>query len=220
MKKFLALFCFLSFMLSCDEIIEVEDISNRVVTILAPGNDAVLSTTIVNFSWNTVEDAESYKLQIAKPDFYNAITIVLDTTITNTTFSKELTANTNYQWRVRAENSDYQTAYTTLNFSIGAMNTVDISSEMVTLLAPANNTVFSTTETINFSWESVENASSYVIQIAQPNFANAVEIIEDVTQTWTSFSVSNLQINSYEWRVKAKNSDSETAYSLNSFSVE
>lgn len=102
---------------SCEDIIEVPDISQKEVMVLAPTEDVVINETNINFSWNTVEDADTYKLQIATPDFEVATQIVLDTTITTTNFSKVLDLGT-YQWRVRAENSDYQTNYTTQSFTV------------------------------------------------------------------------------------------------------
>jgi len=101
----------------CDDITEVEDISNQNMTILAPADLSVLTITDVNFSWNSIEDAEQYKLQISTPDFESANQIVLDTTITNTNFTQTLELG-NYQWRIRAENSGFQTNYTTQSFSI------------------------------------------------------------------------------------------------------
>ena len=104
-------------MLSCSDIIDVEDISEQGVMVLAPDESSVLNITDVNFSWETVIDAEQYKLQIATPSFDSAIQIVLDTTIVITNFSKTLELGA-YQWRVRAENSNYETAYTTQSFTI------------------------------------------------------------------------------------------------------
>lgn len=205
--------------MSCSDIIEVEDISNKTVTILAPTEAAILTETTVTLSWNTLEDAESYKLQIATPDFGNTIAIAEDTTITTTSFSKALSAG-NYEWRLRAENSDFQTAYTTQSFNVTESDAVDISNETVVLLAPADTIVFTTTDTINFSWENVLNLETYTIQIATPDFANAIEIIENEIVNTTSFSVSNLEALNYEWRVKAQNSDYETIYTTQSFTVE
>ncbi|WP_290698285.1 hypothetical protein [Lacinutrix sp.] len=204
---------------SCSDIIGVEDISDKTVTILAPTEAAMLNETTVIFSWNTLEDTERYKLQIVMPDFENTIAILEDTTITATSFSKVISAG-NYEWRIRAENSDFQTAYTTQSFSVTQSDAVDISNETVVLLAPTNAIIFTTTDTINFSWETVLNTETYTVQIATPSFANAVEIIENEVVSTTGFSVSNIDAQDYEWRVKAQNSDYETTYTTQSFSVE
>jgi len=117
MKKIKYVLCFLIVFLACEEIIEVEDISNKTVNVLAPADTATLTISTINFSWDTVADAEHYKLQIAEPNFEMANQIVLDTTVTVTNFSQTLEFG-DYEWRIRAENSGYQTTYSTQSFTI------------------------------------------------------------------------------------------------------
>jgi len=117
MKKLKYILCFLVVFLACEEIIEVEDISNKTVNVLAPTNTATLTVTSISFSWDAVADAEHYKLQIAEPNFEMTNQIVLDTTVTVTNFNQILELG-DYEWRVRAENSDYQTTYSTQSFTI------------------------------------------------------------------------------------------------------
>ncbi len=219
MRK-LVLICSLIFSFAaCSDIVRVEDISDETVNILAPSNNAILNSTDVTFNWQTVEEADEYRIQIADSNFTEALQIVTDSTVTTTSFFIALNGGS-YEWRVKALNSAYETAYTIQSFSILETEAVDISNESVVLLAPADAVVFNTTDTINFSWESVLNAENYIIQIATPNFDNATEIIENETVVNTSFSISNLEANSYEWRVKALNSAYETGYTTQSFTVE
>lgn len=214
--KLIALFVLIA---SCDDIIEVEDISQKTVTALAPTNNSVLSTANVTFSWESLKDAVHYRLQISTPTFGEATQIVVDSLVSTTSFSKELTPN-NYQWRVRAENSGYTTAFSTQSFTVESTDDVDISEETIVLLAPADAVSFGTTDTINFSWDSVLNAETYSFQIATPNFENATEIITNETTVNTVFSVSNLAANSYEWRVRALNPTYQTNYTTQKFTVE
>jgi hypothetical protein len=102
---------------NCEELIEVEDISNEVVTILAPVNNTILETNVINFSWQVLEFAETYHLQVAKPSFVAAQEIVLDTIISSTNFTKILESSP-YQWRIKAKNFGYETQYTTQNLTI------------------------------------------------------------------------------------------------------
>tara|TARA_R110002096_G_scaffold421590_1_gene627443 strand:+ start:3249 stop:3569 length:321 start_codon:yes stop_codon:yes gene_type:complete len=103
--------------LSCDDIIEVEDISDKEVIVLAPSNQVILNTTDVIFTWEALEDAETYHLQIATPTFENAQQIVHDSMLVGTRFSTTLDFK-GYEWRVRAENSGYTTSYKVNSFSI------------------------------------------------------------------------------------------------------
>ena len=102
---------------SCDDIIEVQDISNETIVLLAPTDEAVLTTTQLTFSWEPIEDVESYQLQIATPTFEEALQIVQDSSLTGTSFTTTL-ENNMYQWRIRAINSGYQTEYATQSFSV------------------------------------------------------------------------------------------------------
>jgi len=103
--------------MSCEEIINEEDITDNVVELLAPANNVTMATSDVNFNWQTVYGATGYRLQVATPAFSNATQILLDTTITSANFSQVLSEN-KYEWRVRALNLGYETGYTTNAFEV------------------------------------------------------------------------------------------------------
>ena len=115
-KKMAAIMVLIS-LYSCEQLIEVDDISSETVTILAPTDNITIDNTTVNFSWEAMEFAETYHLQIAKPSFNSAQEIVEDTTITSTNFIKSLSSGS-YQWRIKANNFGYETSYTTQNLAI------------------------------------------------------------------------------------------------------
>ncbi|MCK8479012.1 hypothetical protein [Psychroserpens algicola] len=97
---------------NCEEIIEVEDISEETISILAPTNNAILDVNDINFSWEPIEHAENYHLQIATPNFELAQQIIEDTLLTSSNFTKILPTN-EYQWRIKGVNSAYQTQFIT-----------------------------------------------------------------------------------------------------------
>lgn len=108
---FLVLFC------NCEQLIEVEDISEETVIILAPTNNTTLTNTTVNFSWQPLAFAETYQLQVAFPDFDSTQVIVEDTILRVTSYIKILEQGS-YQWRIKAINFAYETQYTTQNLTI------------------------------------------------------------------------------------------------------
>ncbi|WP_430412795.1 fibronectin type III domain-containing protein [Kordia sp.] len=118
MKKYIYLFLLVITISSCSDIIEVSDISSNTVELLAPADNVTLNTTSLTLSWESVEDAESYQIQVARPDFENAVEVILNSTITQNSISVELEATNSYEWRVRAINSGYETPYTTYSFTI------------------------------------------------------------------------------------------------------
>ena len=116
MKK-IAWTCSLVILFIGCEAIFVEDISNRNVQILAPTENAVLSTGDITFRWQLLEDADSYQLQVAKPNFNNATQIMLDSVTDTNIITQELAVGA-YEWRVKAINSDYETEYTKVFFTV------------------------------------------------------------------------------------------------------
>lgn len=213
MKKAISNLVFIFFIFfSCEEIFYETDISEAVIEILAPTNNAELSIGTQTFSWKLIEGSEGYIIQIATPNFENATQIELDSITKETSMTKELVSN-DYQWRIKALNSEYETAFTTASFKVKT----DISDSVVAILAPANNAELSI-GTQTFTWNPVEGAEEYVIQIATPDFENATQIVLDLNTTETSMT-KDLIVNDYQWRIKAMNSGSETTYTTNSFSV-
>jgi hypothetical protein len=104
-----------------------------------------------------------------------------------------------------------------LLISCEAIFVEDISNRKVVLLAPTNNAVLDS-GTIHFNWTPMKEIEGYQIQIATPNFLSASQLLLDSISTHTTITKS-LEIGSYEWRVKATNSDYETPYSSSSFTV-
>jgi hypothetical protein len=125
MKRTILILFLLVSLSSCEDILEVTDISNEQVMLLAPLNETVVADSLVNFNWNGVNEAESYLIQVATPNFTNASQLVLDSIIiidssfVGTRLSKTL-ANSTYEWRIKAINSDFETEFSSSNFSVEA----------------------------------------------------------------------------------------------------
>lgn len=93
----------------------------------------------------------------------------------------------------------------------------DISEDTITVLAPANGSEVISSN-VNFNWESIEGASGYKLQVAEPGFEQANQIVVDTITSIISFS-SNLPSGDYEWRIKGINDSYQTEYSIQSFQV-
>ncbi len=94
----------------------------------------------------------------------------------------------------------------------------DISGEVVTILAPANEVTIDSTK-VNFSWENLDEVVEYRIQVASPNFEMAQQIMLDSLVTTNNHS-STLVNGVYQWRIKGINTEFETAYTVSNFTVE
>lgn len=106
-----------SFILSsCDDFFE-EDISDKTIQVVCPYDGAELSSNQVSMAWDEVEGAKQYHVIIVSPSFKNAQSYVCDTTLTSYSLELEL-PNGDYQWSVRAENSEYKSLTNYLTFKI------------------------------------------------------------------------------------------------------
>lgn len=205
-KLNLLLFMFISLHFSCSEILFEQDISESYVTILAPTNDATVTSGNISFNWEKIEDASKYHIQIATPNFANAKQIVSDSTVTNTSFITQLLPN-NYEWRVRGENSAFETDYFTNLLYVKEVE--DFSDYQVILISPIDNLV-TNQDSQTFTWELVPDATEYRIQIWQPDTNGTLE--HDEVVNTTSF-IYDFDDNNYLWQIRAQNSTQNTGFS-------
>lgn len=94
---------------SCDDIIE-PDITSKQVEIKSPADGITIQTITPTFTWNAVDGATKYNIQIAYPSF-DKVQVLYDTTITKTVYSKQLNSGI-FEWKVRAVNNNYYGAFT------------------------------------------------------------------------------------------------------------
>jgi len=196
---------------SCEEILLVEDISDHEISLIAPADGTVLFSTGITFSWNKIENAEKYHLQIAKPNFLAPAQIVLDTLISNTNFTQQLNIG-KYEWRIKAVNSGYETTYKTWAFEI--LNNDDFQDNTVVLISPTNNLI---TKNVlqKLSWRSIIGASEYQLQIYDSNNAAIKEETTSSTNIDFTFPDGN-----YSWKVRASNGSKETLYTTRNILVD
>ncbi len=195
---------------SCQEILEVPDISDLETTAVAPLEGAVVEKNTVTFTWNAVSDAENYVLQVASPSFKNAAQVVVDSTMAVTTFTKELLPST-YEWRVKAINSAYETAYTTNSFLL--LKNKDFETSTVLLQLPEENYATNVKD-VTFSWEEVVDASEYRFRILK----NSEAIIDE---TAVELSVKkSLEEGVYQWQVRGQIAIANTLYTTRAIIVD
>ena len=199
---------------SCDDILE-EDISNDLVQTVFPTESAVIESNVVTFQWNTLEGADDYRVQV-----YNSNQImVYDTLVNNYTVVLPLTEGI-YQWRVRGENSAYQSTYSfPVTFEVN--QSLDLTEQQVILSSPVNNFV---TNLNNFtlSWETLSAADYYKLEIIDATNGGVIVYQQDNIVA-TNVTLNNTIITQdaqYTWKVKGINTTSETAYFSRSFSID
>lgn len=115
--RYLKLILLLLLVTNCNDVIGIDNISEEFVNVLAPADSSVLKIKDISFSWEAISGTDGYNLQIATPDFDTAKQIILDTTIVTTSFVKTLEAG-DYEWRIKAQNSGFETGYTIQKFNV------------------------------------------------------------------------------------------------------
>ena len=213
MKKKIYIFPILLLLVfSCEEILLEDDISDEVVKLVAPVDDAEFFSTGITFTWEPIEHGTQYRIQIAKPNFENPTQILVDSTVDTTSFTTQLNVG-EYEWRVQGVNSGYSTAYSTRSFTI--ISNEDFQSNSVTLSSPADNLI-TNLATQNLIWQPVIGATGYRVQVV--NTANA-SIIEEENVNATSYSFTFPEGN-YQWKVRATNGEQNTLYSTRSILID
>jgi hypothetical protein len=184
-----------------------KSISKKTIVLNAPQDNDTL-TGQVNFWWNEIEYAR-YHLQVASPNFDNPSLLVLDTVVDGYTFLYQLPAGV-YQWRIRGENGNSETPYSTRSLLI--ITSQDLTTQNVILKTPANNQAFRDS-LIFLSWFGIPTATAYELQIGD----SAGNISFQQTVYGDSLPLVFGTEGYYLWKVKATNTLTETVYSSRYF---
>ncbi|HKC66696.1 MAG TPA: hypothetical protein VKG26_00560 [Bacteroidia bacterium] len=94
----------------------------------------------------------------------------------------------------------------------------NISKSTVTILAPAD-TASLTSSNVTFWWNTVDGALKYNIQIVKPSFSNIQSLLIDSNVTTNKFTYT-FNPGSYQWRIRAFNGSSTTAFFTRSFVID
>ncbi len=198
---------------SCEDILE-EDISDDTIQILSPANNTMIESNVVGFKWNSLKGADKYRIQVYESDQV----LILDSLTTKTSITLPLVAG-NYMWRVRGENYAYESVYSfPSNFSTTIPD--DLTNQQVILSSPENDKFMNFTN-ITLSWEPLNNATSYSVRVVNTATGQEVYPKTDLTDTSVTLDLPTLADGTYEWRLKAKNTDTETKqYSARKFNID
>ena len=164
-----------------------------VVTLSAPGNDKSASLK-PHFSWDELDGASDYTLQISSSGDFEAASILYEENFTETDFDvpEYLESGTTYFWRVKTDTSGEY-------WSDIWMFDTDI---VVSLEAPEDEATEVAVPVI-FSWAELDNASDYRIQVATDEDFAEIVLDENIaaTATWTEGGTLTANPDGYFWRM-------------------
>lgn len=212
-NKFILAFICLSFF-GCEDILE-EDISNDIIISIYPTEDLIIESNVVNFQWNDLDGADDFRLQV----FNTSQIKVIDTLISETQIVLPLTEGI-YQWRVRGENSAYQSTYS-LPVSFEVNESEDLTSQQVILSSPTSNY---TTNNYNLTlgWNSLSAADYYNLELINNTLGGTI-VFQQNNILVTNFTLNNSALNqdgNYTWKIKGVNNSSATGFSTRDFSLD
>lgn len=199
-------------------------VNNQALSIpvlVSPRHRTGLSDFNITFNWQNADETDqgelSYVWELSKVD--NGTTILMATSkTTSNSFSYSFASGGTFQWRVKAVDQAGNTSAYSSIWEFYLEEIPDISGEIVGLLAPADY-LNTSVKTLNFWWNHLAGAEKYVFQIVSPNFNNIQILVEDKELTENKVTVDLPQGN-YQWRVRAINSKSVTAFSTRTLIIE
>jgi hypothetical protein len=193
---------------SCKDFIE-PSITNRLITLEAPGDQYQSTSYTINFWWDPVDDALTYHLQVVTPDFNTVSSLALDTVIKGTKFAINLKPGS-YQWRVMAQNGSSQTKFSTpKSFTILESS---IKQQSVQLISPSNNSL-TNQGAVLLQWGSLYGATKYKLEIDTNSFINETSLIYNQSIPGQQFNFTFPKDKIYQWRVRAENDTAQAQWS-------
>jgi hypothetical protein len=198
--------------IGCDDIIEV-DISNKAISTISPSDKSTSDQSTQIFWWNTIENAEFYRLQLVKGTFISIQQFIVDTAVVGDKFRISLNPG-NYTWRIRGENNGYQTRYSYYSFTIDS--TLDLTNQQLLMLFPLDNFISNSVQ-LNFTWNLLSSASNYHLKIYEQPSNN---LLTDTLTTLNSYVKIFQNEGNYIWQVRAENNIGFTQYNSRNFMVD
>lgn len=186
---------------SCKDIIEDDITAKTPVMILPLESDTISEYS--HFSWQPLEGATHYRLQIYSPSFANPSLIAFDSTTSATSVFVNLEPNA-YQYKLTALNNGY--ASQPLGPVSFWVDTIAGSQAQINLLTPVSGNYYNASFNGFFSWSALSGVSSYEFSLRSgTNYQTGT-----ILHSQNAIISSNVTVNSvtytdgnYVWGVKA-----------------
>ncbi|MDR2936147.1 MAG: hypothetical protein LBU80_02240 [Rikenellaceae bacterium] len=200
-------------LIACDDLM-IKDISEQVVRMTAPASRAETHSPQIAFLWEELSGADDYRLTVAAPSFSKIERLWKDTMMTETQLGINL-PDGDYEWRVQAYNSGYQSRFETLSFRV--QTATDISRETISVISPVANLETNDPQ-VAFAWDPLPGAAAYRVRVASPSFRDIRWLAADTTLTETILRL-DLADGVYEWQIHAFNVGCRTNTQTSAFAI-
>jgi hypothetical protein len=184
----------------------------RTPGLLSPPSGASGVYPSLTVSWESVDEATSYEIQVATgADFASPVVAAAGISAARYTLPG-LNRGTTYYWRVRGTNAGGNGSWS-VAYSFTTQSVVTIPTIPSLLSPPAGATGMPLTVTL--TWDNNSDASSFQLQVAQtPDFATP--LVSRTSITDIKFVLQGLAYSTtYYWRLRASNSAGVSGWSQN-----
>lgn len=177
------------------------------VMLAEPADDSLAAPVNLDFSWEEALGADSYQFQLNSVNSFSNPEID-SSGISSTTLSlADLSNDTEYYWRVRAQNAEGSGEWS----EIRKFETVVATPAAPDLFSPADDSANAPTA-LTFEWQNLELASDYRFQLSSDESFST--IITDSSLTQSQLSLDELDYSAtYFWRVQAINEGGSSNWS-------
>ncbi|MCC5907881.1 MAG: hypothetical protein JJU13_16835, partial [Balneolaceae bacterium] len=169
------------------------------MTLLTPENNADKVSSILEFTWNELQNTSEYVYQLSDNSTFNSL--ILEANVKGTSYIPEvLVYQKKYFWRVKGagDGNDWSEVWT---FTTGTEENDEEIISTVTLLSPVHNADKVSTN-LEFTWEALSGVSEYEYQLSDNSTFSS--ILQKETVEGTSYIPDGLvHQKRYHWRVKA-----------------
>lgn len=186
------------------------DLTEATVYLLAPADSTNTSVQAQTFWWEPVADAEMYNLLIVSPNFKQTQRLVEDTVLYGNRFERSL-APGEYEWGVAAYNSSTTTPFTVYSLKIDTLSS--LSNQYVLLVSPEKD-YCTNAATVEFGWEELIGASSYLLEVKDDTWSSGDIFIATPPLTVTKYTAP-LDEGLYSWVVRAYEESSNSTSQIN-----
>ena len=197
--------------LGCEEILFETDLSDEKVVLIDPEANAELTETNINFSWDRVEGATGYELQISTPDFEQNSAFAVDSLITDIAFQTNLPTG-KHSWRVRAVSGNSRTPFAESAFTITEAE--NFSDRKVFLQSPGDDLVTNQIAVL-LTWREVLEATLYTIRILSEDGRTITETTTEDTKLTLEFPEGMSR-----WQVRAEKGSETTDFTESSIMID
>ncbi|MFI5219068.1 MAG: hypothetical protein ACHQNT_06230 [Bacteroidia bacterium] len=177
------------------------DLSSQTVVLTSPQDNYVTNTTVFTFKWQSLYNAEEYRIQIIDSANNN---IISDVTQAETEYDYTL-AEGSYTWNVRAQNASSISPYSSRKL------TVDLTAPSApVLVSPLNNAIilFGSNDSLTWSVDAASVADSLFID-TDSTFSNPNKIF-----TVNTYYIITQSTGAYFWKAKSMDAaGNESAFS-------